>query len=341
MTEQERTSPGTHRVAAFLLSLDKEASANIMRHLDPKIISDVAEAMTELEPDLCTPEAVDALYEDLARTVYKRTGVRPQDDFELHEILESTFGKEEAERVIRSIYERRRKEQPFGFVEQHQPEVVVRVLAEESPAVVALVMAHIAPTVSAEVLARFSESEALDIVKRMANINPPGIETMLAIADDLQGRLILEASMPPPPDPADSLKSVAELLNYSASDVEKAVLEGLEEEDESMAAQVREFMFTWEDLATIEKRAMQKILASVDTRTLSLSLKGCSPEVERNIMANLSSRVREMVADERELLGQVPLSEVVQARNEVMLAVRGLMESGEFNPARAGEELVS
>ena len=214
-------------------------------------------------------------------------------------------------------------------------------LGGESPAVVALVMAHIAPSVSAEVLAQFSEDEALDIVKRMANINPPGIETMLAIADDLQDRLVVEASMPPPPDPADSIKSVADLMNFSGSEVEKAVLGGLEEEDEEMAGQVREFMFTWEDLAAIEKRAMQKVLASVDTRTLSMSLKGCSPQVEDNIMTNLSSRVREMVVDERELTGAVPLSEVIAARNEVMLAVRGLMDSGEFSPARAGEELVS
>lgn len=332
---------GSHKVAAFLLSLDKDVSASVMRHLDSKVVADVAEAMTELDPGLCTPDAVDDLYGDLARTVYSRTGVRPQDDFELHEILLSTYGDEDAQRVIRDIYDRRRKEQPFGFVEAHSAEVVARVLGEESPAVVALIMAHIAPSVSAEVLARFSETEALDIVKRMANINPPGIETMLAIADDLGGRLKVEASMPPPPDPADSLKSVAELLNFSRTEVEKSVLEGLEEQDSEMAVQVRDFMFTWEDLATIEKRAMQKILASVDTRTLSIALKGSSVEVENNVLNNLSSRVKDMVADERELLGPTPLPEVILSRNEIMLAVRGLMDSGEFSPARAGEELVS
>ena len=342
MSERDsKNGLGTHRVAAFLLSLDKEISAAVMRHLEPKVVADVAEAMTELDPDLCTPEAVDGLYEDLARTVYQRTGVRPQDDFELHEILENTYGDDEAQRVIRGIYDRRRKEQPFGFVEQHNPEVVARVLADESPAVVALVMAHIAPAVSAEVLAAFTDEVALDIVQRMTNINPPGIDTMLAIADDLQERLVHAASMPPPPDPADSLKTVAELLNFSQSDIERFVLEGLEEADEKMADQVRDFMFTWEDMATIERRAMQKILAAVDTRTLAMSLKGSSSEVEENIMNNLSTRVKEMVADERDLAGAVPVTEVVEARNEVLMAVRGLMESGEFRPARAGEGLVT
>ena len=164
---------------------------------------------------------------------------------------------------------------------------------------------------------------------------------MLSIADDLEGRIRHAATIPPPPDLADTLRTVADLLNFSKVETERAVLEGLEEDDQDVANQVREYMFTWEDLSTIEKRAMQKVLASVETRTLSLALKGSSEAVEQNVMANLSSRVRDMVDDERELLGAVPLSEVVSARNEIMVVVRGLMDQGEFNPARAGEELVS
>ena len=35
------------------------------------------------------------------------------------------------------------------------------------------------------------------------------------------------------------------------------------------------------------------------------------------------------------------MADVMVARNEVMKAVRALMESGEFRPSRAGEELVT
>lgn len=335
------TPSGSHRAAAFLLSLEKEDAARVMRHLDPKVVAHVAEAMTELDPSVCDAEAVDGLYQELARSLYHRASVRPQDDFELREILERTFGAADATEVLQGIHDRRRKEQPFAFLESYPAEVVARVLSDEAPSVVALILAHISPGVSAAVLGVIEEERALAVVKRMTAISPPGIETMLAIADDLEERIRHAATIPAPPDLADTLRSVADLLNFSKTETERAVLEGLEEENEEIAHQVREFMFTWEDLATIEKRAMQKILASVDTRTLSMALKGSSEGVEGNIMANLSSRVREMVADERELLGLVPMAEVVQARNEIMLAVRALMDSGEFSPTRAGEELVS
>lgn len=331
---------GPHKVAAFLLSLEKEDGARVMRHLNPAVVPAVAAAMTELDPGLCTPDAIRELMDDMARTAFGR-GVRPQDDYELHDILKSSFGAEEAERVISGIHARRRTEQPFAFIERANPAVVARLLLEESPAVVAVVLSHISPSVSAEVLGAFDDAHALEVVKRMTSISPPATATLLDLAEDLAERLTMAAAQPPPPDLQESLKSIAELLTFSGPDIEKAVLEGLEEQSEQLADQVREFMFTWEDLATIEKRAMQKILATVDTHTLSMSLKASSTAVEQSILGNLSKRVREMVADERELIGAVPLSDVLVARNEIMTAVRGLMEAGEFSPARAGEDLVT
>ena len=86
---------------------------------------------------------------------------------------------------------------------------------------------------------------------------------------------------------------------------------------------------------------MQKILGTVDTKTLSVALKGCTPEVEENVLGNLSSRVREMVSEERELAGPVPMSEVKSARDEVLRNIRAMIEAGEFKPTRGGDELVA
>ncbi len=331
---------GAQRAAAFLLSLEKTVSAEVMRNLDPKVVSKIAEAMTDLDPGLCSVNAVDGLYRDLAKTFHQRTGVRPQDDFELYALLESSYGDAEANRVLTEIHDRRRREQPFAFLETAPSSLAARVLKEESPGVVGLILSHVAPSTSAEVLATFDDETTLEIVRRMTTVTPPGIETMLTIADDLQERIREASLVPAPRAQEDSLRTVADMLTFADTEVEHNVLTGLEAENDLVASQVREFMFTWEDLASIEKRAMQKILASVDTRTLSIALKACSNAVFENVMSNLSSRVREMVIDEKELLGSMPMSDVLMARSEIMTAVRALMDSGEFSPARAGEELV-
>ena len=93
------------------------------------------------------------------------------------------------------------------------------------------------------------------------------------------------------------------MLNQASTEVEQTVLQGIAKDDETTAQEIRERMFAWEDLAAIDKRSMQKILGAVDTRTLSIALKACQPEVEDNVMSNLSARVRDMVTEERELAG--------------------------------------
>lgn len=338
---QDKKIDGPTKVAALLLSLDQEVGAKVMRHLDPRVVSEVAAAMTELDPETVTPEAVEGVFQELTNTLLGGGGVTAKDDVELFAILDRTFGDQHAERVIRDIHARRRKAQPFGFLDSTNPEAIARVLAEESPAVIALVLAHASPGISAEVLGTFDEERSLDIVKRMTSITPPSVDTMLAVADDLQKRVREAASIPAPPSQDETLRTVADLLNFSDGETGSTILEGLETVDGEVAKQVREFMFTWTELSSVDKRAMQKILASVDTRTLSMALKACPVEVEGNIMDNLSSRVREMVADERDLSGAVPFSEVLKARAEIMAAVRALIEAGEFAPSKAGEELVT
>lgn len=338
---QPETVSGAQRAAAFLLSLDREEAANVLKHLDENVIVEVVEAMGQLDPQLTRQEAIGTLQREFIRSLTRPAGARLRSDGELRQMLETTLGKATAGSLFEKIRSRLVHERPFIALESAEPVLIGRTLTPESDGVCALVIAHLEPQLGADVLGSFPPERALEIVKRMATLVPPGFETLSAIARDLEQRLRELAADPVAPDPAVRLKTVAEILNFSKAEVESKVLQGLGEADDAMAAEIREFMFTWEDLAKVDRRGMQKILASIDTKSLAISLKACSAAVEGNIMANLSARVRDMVKDERELAGAMPMSEVKAARAEVMKAVRALMESGEFRPARSGEDLVS
>ena len=331
---------GTDKVAAFLLSLDGDAAVKVLKHLPEFLVSEIAEAMTTLDPSLASEERINKLFKDIATRTDVRGPVRPVKPDEMQTMLRETFGPERAERVLNDIDSRNEREFPFRNVERYAPQSIAAVLQNESPSVAAVVLAHVDPTTSAGVLAAIDEDAAIEVVRRMTTMVPPGFETLKAIAEDLESQLdgaVAVATV----DTSRQLKTVAEMLNYSGSELEASVLSGIEGEDEDKAKEIKEYMFTWDDLASIEKRAMQKILGSVNTRTLSIALKACTPDVEKNIMDNLSSRVRSMVAEERELAGPMPMSEVRVMRSEIMDAVRALMESGEFRPTKSGEDLVT
>ncbi|MBI5362997.1 MAG: hypothetical protein HZA53_07440 [Planctomycetes bacterium] len=342
MAKAKKNTPlsGAQKVAAFLLTLDKQAASNVLKNVDPKVLPAIAEAMTELDPRFGDETKLRELYQEVTRVLVRRPGPRPQDDMEVETMFEEALGREKTRGVIGKLEERRRHERPFAFVEREPAELTSRALQEESPAVTALVLAHLPADLAAEILSGFKPEPALEVVQRMTNIFPPGFEALDTVAQDLRRRLVELAKEPTQKEPEVRLKSIAQLLTFSEPAIEKSVVEGLANADEAVATQIKEFMFTWNDLSSVDKRGMQKILGSIETRTLAIAMKACPQDVEENIMGNLSVRVRQMVADERELAGPMPMTEVQNARGEIMKNVRALMESGEFKPARAGEELV-
>jgi flagellar motor switch protein FliG len=331
----------TQKVAAFLLSLDKQTSARILKLMDANILPDVASAMTHLDERLSERKEIDNVYRELSRKLNVGVGVRSQDEHQLATILEAGLGKDGARTVVNQIEERRRIERPFAQIEEEPVHLLALALREESNAVVAVVLAHSAPERSATVLGTLEPDNALDVVLRMASLQPPSTETLLSIASDVHQRIEEIARRPKAPDSTVAIRTVAQMLTFTGENTEKSVIGGMIEKDEPLAVQVKEAMFTWDNLSTVDKRAMQKILGSIETKTLAVALKGCDPKVEANILGNISDRVRTMVADERELAGALPMRTIQDARGEIMTVVRSMMEAGEFKPTKAGEELVS
>jgi len=332
---------GVQKVAAFLLSLDKEAAVEVLSHLDDEVVSQVAVAMSELDESFVDHAAVERLYREIALQLHTPEGVRRPDASQLQRLLEDSIGAERAGEVLEEIRERRRHERPFAQIESRPPETVAAALRGESVAAIAPVRAHVDPGLSAEVLGALEPERALAVVTHMATLVPPGIETLNTIATDLERRIEEVGRRPIAADPRRQLKTVAEMLNFTKREIERSVMEGLEDSESEIAAGIREHMFTWADLADVDRRSMQKILASVDTRTLAVALKACSAEVEQSLLGNLSKRVQAMVEEERDIAGAVPMSEVLAARAELLNGVHALIDAGEFQPARAGEDLVS
>jgi flagellar motor switch protein FliG len=119
---------------------------------------------------------------------------------------------------------------------------------------------------------------------------------------------------------------------------EKSVLGKIAEDNAEMADEIKELMFTFEDLLLVDHRAMQKILSGINVQVLAMALKGANKELELFIMGNVSKRVKKLIEDEKELMGAKPLEDVVEAQKEIVNTVRALIESGEIQINRASEE---
>ena len=132
------------------------------------------------------------------------------------------------------------------------------------------------------------------------------------------------------------IEPVAEILNSVDKATETRILSTIEESNPDLAEQIRELMFTFEDLALIDSKQMQTVMKDVDQADMVLALKTASDAIKELIFSSMSTRAAEMVRDDLENLGPVKVSDVEAAQQKIIKVVKKLEEDGTIVIAGAG-----
>jgi len=321
---------GVQKIAAVLLAVDKDVAAKLMNALPSAHLEAVTEAMVELSDKRLTPQDAEPSLGEFARRI--TGGASATNDFK--ELLREALGQDAAEAHLQKLQSLRERGNPFAPLELLAPHEVAEVLLDENEQVCAIVLAGMRPTAAARVLESFPAERRPVVMSRIARSVAPRRELVDEIATALLSRLApVQASRQAGPQ---GVAVAAQILNYVSQETETALAEALQQSEDALFKQIDEQRVTMDDLIGIEKKSMQKILASIDTRVLTVALKGASKEVEQSILENVSKRSRETILEERDLLGAISISEVQQARMQLLNQVRALMKSGEVKIRRAG-----
>src|SRR3954451_8662024 len=124
------------------------------------------------------------------------------------------------------------------------------------------------------------------------------------------------------------------MLNSSDPGTERNMLEHLAETDAELAEEVRALLFVFEDLLRLDDRTIQMILKEVDSKDLSVALRGSSTEVKERILANMSQRAAEMLREEMEFMQPQRRRVVEEAQSKVVAVVRRLEDAGAIHLSR-------
>ena len=95
-------------------------------------------------------------------------------------------------------------------------------------------------------------------------------------------------------------------------------------------------MFVFEDIVTLDNRAIQLVIRDCENEDLILALKIASDEVKQVVFKNMSTRMRETFQEELEVMGPVRLRDVEEAQGRIVAVIRRLEETGEIIIARGG-----
>ena len=232
------------------------------------------------------------------------------------------------------------KADPWERIAALDIEKLLPVVSEESTEVSAVMLSKLPVARAAELLAQVPGERARRIahaIGRTGDIEPETVRRIgLSLAAQLESQPLRAFEAAPH-------ERIGAILNASVAAIRDEVLEGLADDDEGLARQVRKAIFTFADIAhRIEGRDVSKVIRGVEQARLVTALAGAAAEGDAAsaafILANMSQRMAATLREEIAERGKVREKDAEAAMTEIVASVRTLIDAGEITLRPVEEE---
>lgn len=320
-----RSLNGVRKAAIFLVAVGEELGRKILQNLSEQDLQKLTEEIADLRgipPDLSL-EVVQEFHEMLDTQQYMMHGGLEY----ATKLLVDTFGQQRAEDLLGLVRRAQEASQSdLSVLQRVDPQQLGKFLESEHPQTIAVVLAHLDGRRGSTVIDSLSEERRVEAIQRLAAMRQFSPEMAQRVAMILHRRL---ANMGDTGRKAYSgFKAVADLLNRMESEETKKILDEIEAADVTMALNIRNLMFTFDDLVTIPPASIREIVAAADKRQLALALRGAPEELRAHVFAAMSSRAADMLKEDMEAMGPVRAREVAGAQHEILALARSLEAEG-------------
>ncbi|AXI39843.1 MAG: flagellar motor switch protein FliG [Bacillaceae bacterium] len=327
---------GRQKAAILLISLGPEASASVYKHLTEEEIEKLTlEISSVRKVDSQKKEEVIEEFHQiaLAQDYIAQGGIQYA-----KEVLEKALGGEKASEIIRRLTSSLQV-RPFDFVRKADPAQILNFIQNEHPQTIALVLSYLDAKQSGQILSSLPQEVQADIARRIAIMDRTSPEVINEVEQVLEKKL--SSTVTEDFTETGGIETVVEVLNGVDRSTERTILEALEVQDPELAEEIKKRMFVFEDIVTLDNRAIQRVIREVDNNDLMLALKVASDEVKEIVFKNMSTRMAETFKEEMNYMGPVRLRDVEEAQSRIVEVIRRLEDAGEIVIARGqGDEII-
>lgn len=327
------SADGVERSAILLMSLGEEAATEVFRHLGPREVQKLGQAMAGLKD--ISKDAIEDVLGTFHKTAGEKTSLGMNSDEYIKTVLTKALGDDKAATLLDRILQGGDTSGIEGL-KWMDSAAVADLIKNEHPQIIATILVHLDRDQASEVLACFTEQLRNDVIMRIATLD--GIQpSALKELNDVLTKL-LSGGNNIKKSPMGGVRTAAEIMNFFSGANETSVMEKIREFDGDLAQKIMDEMFVFENILEIEDRGIQLILREVQSESLILALKGSSEELREKVFKNMSGRAAETLREDLEAKGPVRLSEVEAEQKEILKLVRRLADEGQIALGGKGDD---
>ena len=311
------------KIAILLLQLGEEATAGIFSNMTVDTITEISKYIAinnSIEKSIGT-----AVLEEF-HAIFQSGQYLTSGGMEYaRELLYRTLGADEAKKVLEKLSKSMQNTQNFSYLSKIKPQQLSDFISHEHPQTIALILAHMDAVEAADTISYFPDELRSEVAMRMARLGDISPSVIKRVSAVLESKLESLASYKVE---VGGTRAVADIFNRLGAKSSKATLSNIEQVDEELATLIKEMMFTFEDIVSLDKNSITEVLKAVEKPDLMLALKSSPEELKEKFFSAMSERAREAFEEEMQFLGAVKMKDVEAAQRKIVESVNALAEAG-------------
>ena len=331
MASSDKEMDGVEKAATLLIALGPEKSAQIFKHLKEEEIEQLTLEIANTSS--VSPQTKEMVLNEFYEICLAQQYIAEGGIGYAKELLEKALGEEKAKSVIGKLTASLQV-RPFEFIRKTDPSQLLNFIQDEHPQTIARILSYLPPSQSSLVISSLPPEKQADVAKRIAQMDRTSPDVIKQVEKVLERKL--SSLVNQDYTIVGGVDAIVSILNSVDRGTEKHIMETLEVEEPELADEIRKKMFVFEDILSLDDRAIQRVLRDVDNSDLALALKGATEEVQNIILNNLSSRLAVMIKEDMEFMGPVRMKDVEEAQQKIVNIIRKLEDSAESVIARGG-----
>ena len=330
--EKTKESP-YRRVAKFLFIIGKDQAAQVLKQLSKEQIDKVVAELVTIQ-SVDKSEALEILNE--FNTLYAKNKNSLGGVETAKNILTEAFGSSRAEEILENAVPEKQSV-PFEYLQGLENDTLTNLLAGELASSKAIILSQLDPKQAAAYISSLSdETEKKEIILRLAKIKKIDSEILRQISEALKKKLVdVHANKT---SSIDGISVLAEILRSIDYKTGSAILDSLENTDETLADTVRNKLVTLDDVITLQPRFIQYLIRPMPAAELARLIHAKSEPFRKAVLSNLSKTKASVVLQEEEFISPISKKELQETVDSFLQRVKSEIKNGRIIIARNEDE---
>ncbi|MDA8647152.1 flagellar motor switch protein FliG [Porticoccaceae bacterium] len=325
---------GSQRAAVLMLLLGEQQAAEIVQFLNPKEVSAVGTAMVDVS-DL-SQDLVNKVLDDFILTIKKQTNLGLGTADYVKNVLKRALGEDKAATVLGKIMPASTSK-GLEILQWMDARSIAEIIESEHPQISAIILSVLEADTAAQVLSLLPENQTAKIIERVATLD----SVQPAAMQELEGIMTRQFTKTSAKSSSiGGVETAATIMNYVTTDLSNEVMDSMNATNEDLATKIQDQMFTFDNLATVDNKGIQRLLAAVNTEVLMAAIRGANEVTKNNFLDNMSERARLLFLDDMEDKGPIRIAEVESAQRDIIRIAKKMSDDGEIVLVGKGDDFV-